>query len=260
MGRAHETGGRAVPQYARIAADLLRQIEDGTLPPGELLPSEAELMRTYNVSAGTVRKAMAEVRAGGRVETRHGKGSLVKKRPPVRQRSSDRFRRSHRTKGQAAYLAEAAQSGAVPGVRVLSVEHRAVPDDVAPLLRVAPGTEVLARRRLYLRDGVPVETATSFIPRDVADAIPQLRAENPGSGGIYARFEGAGHEFAEFVETLQARGATAAETEVLGLTPGTPVIHLVREAVTTLGRVIEVCDTVMAADQFVLTYRIPAVD
>ncbi|NED81332.1 GntR family transcriptional regulator, partial [Streptomyces sp. SID11233] len=25
-------------------------------------------------------------------------------------------------------------------------------------------------------------------------------------------------------------------------------------------RVIEVCDTVMAADQFVLTYRIPAVD
>ncbi|NED79629.1 UTRA domain-containing protein, partial [Streptomyces sp. SID11233] len=88
---------------------------------------------------------------------------------------------------QAAYLAEAAQSGAVPGVRVLSVQHRPAPEDIAPLLGVAPGTEVLARQRLYLRDDVPVETATSFIPRDVADAIPPLRAENPGSGGIYAR-------------------------------------------------------------------------
>lgn len=49
----------------------------------------------------------------------------------------------------------------------------------------------------------------------------------------------------------------------MALSPGAPVIQLVRDAVTKKGRVVEVCDTLMtlmAADQFVLQYRIPAAD
>ncbi|MGW9039564.1 GntR family transcriptional regulator, partial [Streptomyces sp. NPDC055721] len=42
--------------------------------------------------------------------------------------------------------------------------------------------------------------------------------------------------------------------------PGAPVVHLLRDAVTKKGRVVEVCDTLMAADQFVFQYRIPAAD
>jgi len=56
------------------------------------------------------------------------------------------------------------------------------------------------------------------------------------------------------------RIATKQEASALRLSPGSPVIHLTRNAVTTTGRVVEVCDTIMAADQFVLDYRIPATD
>lgn len=38
-----------------------------------------------------------------------------------------------------------------------------------------------------------------------------------------------------------------------------PVIHLIRTAYDTEGRAVEVCDTVMAADAFVLAYQLPAV-
>jgi GntR family transcriptional regulator len=38
------------------------------------------------------------------------------------------------------------------------------------------------------------------------------------------------------------------------------VIHLIRNATTAAGVVVEVCDTVMAADQFVLDYRFAARD
>lgn len=38
------------------------------------------------------------------------------------------------------------------------------------------------------------------------------------------------------------------------------MVHLIREARTAEGLVVEVCDTLMAADQFVFEYRIPAVD
>lgn len=134
------------------------------------------------------------------------------------------------------------------------------PADIAERLGVDPGAKVLARRRLYFRNGTPVETATSYLPWGVVKDIPELFSENPGPGGIYARLEDDGHVFAEFVETLQARPASKAESSELALSPGAPVIHLIRDAVTEEGRVVEVCDTLMAADQFVFSYRIPATD
>ncbi|MFJ3902167.1 GntR family transcriptional regulator [Streptomyces sp. NPDC090025] len=249
-----------MPRYVQIADEIVRQIGAGVLKPGDLVPSEAELVERYGVSGGTIRKAMAEVRASGLVDTRHGKGSFVKDRPPVRARSSDRFRASHRRDGKAAYLAESERAGATAKVSVLFVGPTEAPVEIAERLGVDAGSQVLARRRLYFRNGVPVETATSYLPWDVVRDIPELFAENPGPGGIYARLEDSGHVFAEFVETLRARSAARAEASELALNPGAPVIHLVREAVTTTGRVVEVCDTLMAADQFVLSYRIPATD
>lgn len=253
-------GGRAVPRYVQIADEIIQQIRAGVLKPGDMVPSESELVERYGVSGGTIRKAMVEVRASGLVDTRHGKGSMVKDRPPVRLRSSDRFRASHRRAGKAAYLAESAQSGATAKVSVLYIGPMEAPEEIADRLGVPAGTQVLARRRLYFRNGVPVETASSYLPWDVVKDIPELFAENPGPGGIYARLEDDGHTFAEFVETLLARPASKAEASELALSPGAPVVHLVRNAVTEAGRVVEVCDTLMAADQFVFEYRIPATD
>ncbi|RSS94818.1 GntR family transcriptional regulator [Streptomyces sp. WAC05292] len=253
-------GGKTVPRYLQIAEDIVQQIRAGVLQPGDQVPSEAEMVERYGVSGGTIRKAMTEIRASGLVDTRHGKGSYVKARPPVRHRSSDRFRRSLRRGGKAAYLAESEQSGATAKVSVIFIGPMEAPEEIAQRLDVAPGTQILARRRLYFRNGTPVETATSYLPWDVVKDIPELFAENPGGGGIYARLEDHGHVFAEFVETLQARPAAKAEASELALSPGAPVVHLLRNAVTETGRVVEVCDTLMAADQFVFEYRIPAAD
>ncbi|MFJ5949718.1 GntR family transcriptional regulator [Streptomyces noursei] len=248
------------PRYLQIADDLAQQIRAKVLPPGQQVPSESELMDRYSVSQGTVRKAMTELRTTGLIETHHGKGSYVKSRPPVRRKSSDRFRRSHRTAGKAAYLAEAEQSGSTPSVRVLYVGPAEASAEIAERLSVRQGEKVLARRRLYASDGIPTEEATSYLPWDVAKDIPELFQENPGGGGIYARLEEHGHALTEFEETIRVRLATKAETVALSLSPGSPIIHLTRNARTGDGRVVEVCDTYMAADQFVLDYRIPAAD
>lgn len=248
------------PRYLQIADDLARQIRESVLAPGAQVPSESELMDRYSVSQGTVRKAMTELRTTGLIATHHGKGSYVKARPPVRRKSSDRFRRSHRAAGKAAYLAEAEQSGSKPSVRVLYVGPGEAPHEIAERLAVPPGAKVLTRRRLYFSDGVPTEEATSYLPWDIAKDIPALFEENPGAGGIYARLEEHGHLLTEFCETIQVRLANKHETVALSLSPGSPIIHLTRDAQSSGGRVVEVCDTLMAADQFVLDYRIPATD
>ncbi|MFF7022252.1 GntR family transcriptional regulator [Streptomyces klenkii] len=248
------------PKYLQIADDLVQQIKEKVLAPGDQVPSEADLMKKYGASQGTVRKAFAELRATGLIETRHGKGSYVKRRPAVRRKSSDRFRRSHRTAGKAAYLAEAEQAGSTPSVSVLYVGPVEAPEEIAERLSVPVGEKVLARRRLYFSDGTPTEEAISYLPWDIARDIPELFEENPGGGGIYARLEEHGHTLKELTETVRVRLATKQEVASLSLSPGSPIIHLTRNAESEAGRVIEVCDTYMAADQFVLEYRIPAGD
>jgi GntR family transcriptional regulator len=252
--------GTGKAKYLRIADDLTAQIRSGALAPGEAVPSEADLMKRYGVASGTVRKAVAELRTTQLIETHHGRGSYVRSRPPVQRKSSDRFRRAHRKAGKAAYLAESEVSGGTPSVNVLYIGPEEASEDVAGLLGVPERAKVLARRRRYFRDGTPTEEATSFLPWDVVKDIPEMFENNPGGGGIYARLEDHGHHLAEFTETVRARLATKAESGALALSPGAPVIHLVRSAITDAGRVVEVCDTVMAADQFVLDYRFPAAD
>ncbi|MFI1796170.1 GntR family transcriptional regulator [Streptomyces sp. NPDC020379] len=248
------------PRYLQIADDLADQIRTGVLAPGVKLPSESEVMERYGVSQGTVRKAVAELRTAGLVETHHGRGTYTRSLAPVTRKSSDRFRRSHRRAGKAAYLVEVEAAGHTPGVHMLYVGPVGAPADIAERLGVTEGSKVLARRRRYFVDGVPTEEATSYLPWPIAEAVPELLRDNPGGGGIYARLEEHGHHLAEYVETVRARLATKQETAALRLSPGAPVIHLVRAAVTDEGDVVEVCDTVMAADRFVLDYRIPACD
>ncbi|MBE2998257.1 GntR family transcriptional regulator [Nocardiopsis sp. HNM0947] len=244
----------------QIAEDLREQILQGTLPSGERVPSEAVLMSRYGVAQGTVRKAVTELRTWGLAETFHGRGTFVRGRPAVRRKSFDRFRRSHREAGQAAFLAETDQAGITADVRVLNIGSVSVAQEIALKLGVPEGSKVLERRRLYFADGVPVETAASYIPRELADAIPELASEQPGPGGIYARLEANGHRLSEFVEEVSARPGTKEEVSALSLGVGAPVIRLLRSAYDVGGRVIEVCDTVMAADRFVLEYRISADD
>jgi DNA-binding GntR family transcriptional regulator len=55
--------------YVKLANELARQIESGRIPAGGKLPGELELAAEHSVSAGTVRRAMQELRDRGLVET-----------------------------------------------------------------------------------------------------------------------------------------------------------------------------------------------
>jgi DNA-binding transcriptional ArsR family regulator len=57
------------PRYSRIAAQLLGDLRDGTIPPGERLPGERELANRFGVSRETIRQALNMLRRGGLVST-----------------------------------------------------------------------------------------------------------------------------------------------------------------------------------------------
>src|SRR2546430_1389482 len=73
-----------MPLSQRIARDLRMAIESGELPPGWILPSERELIAKYATSKSTASKAIALLQAEGLVTTEFGKGTFVRRRPPLR--------------------------------------------------------------------------------------------------------------------------------------------------------------------------------
>lgn len=53
------------------------RIRDGSLAPGDKLPTEADFMAEFGVSRTVVREAISKLQAGGLVQTRHGIGTFV---------------------------------------------------------------------------------------------------------------------------------------------------------------------------------------
>ncbi len=243
--------------FRQIADHLRDDIATGRVGEGQQLPSERQLMELFDASRGTIRQAIAILRSEGLVEPQHGRGVFVRARPPVRRLASDRFARRHREAGKAAFTVEMEAEGRVPEVEVLEVGPGLASPDAAGRLGVEPGDEVLVRSRRYVADGQPLELATSYLPLAIAEGTP-ITEKNPGPGGIYARLEEAGHRLDHFTEEVTARMPTPEEARALRMGDGVPVIALVRTAFDESGAAVEVCDTVMAADRYVLSYTLPA--
>lgn len=74
-------GSRAA-KGSRSLANLLSEefenkIRQGLLQEGDKLPTETELVRSYDVSRTVVREALSKLQASGLVETKHGIGTFV---------------------------------------------------------------------------------------------------------------------------------------------------------------------------------------
>jgi GntR family transcriptional regulator len=245
------------PAYLQIADHLRAAIVKGELAAGTQLPSERELMASYGAARGTVRQAIAALRAQGLINVQHGRGAFVRTQPPVRRLAHDRFARRHRQAGKAAYLAELEAEGRRPDVEILAIESAPATSEIAERLQLEEGAQVLVRRRRYLADGQPMELATSYLPWDLVAGTPIVEP-NPGPGGIYARLEDMGHRLKRFTEDVSARVPLPEEARALQLPAGVPVFVLVRTAYDSTDRPVEVCDTTMAADRYVLSYELPA--
>ncbi|WBB76208.1 winged helix-turn-helix domain-containing protein [Micromonospora sp. WMMD1128] len=68
---------REVPDYWRIADDVIADVRSNKLKPGDKLPSIVELRENYRVSHGTVQMAYARLEALRVIRRQQGKGVFV---------------------------------------------------------------------------------------------------------------------------------------------------------------------------------------
>src|SRR5690554_4598035 len=141
--RRTASGAAYSPLYQQIKALLLQSLDQGEWKPGEAIPSEVDLAARFQVSQGTVRKAIDELAADNLLLRRQGKGTFVATHHEARVR----FR----------FLRLAPDDG-VPvasSSRMLECRRIHSPADIAALLQMRTGDIVVNLRRLLSFEQVP---------------------------------------------------------------------------------------------------------
>jgi DNA-binding GntR family transcriptional regulator len=67
-----------IPLYVQLKRLLKKDILSGKYKENDILPSETQLMKKFDITRTTIRKAINELKIEGLVTTKHGKGTVVK--------------------------------------------------------------------------------------------------------------------------------------------------------------------------------------
>ena len=165
----------APAKYAQIRNRLRAQIADGTLKPGDPLPSEADLVRTDHVARGTARNALLDLEQAGLVTPgRPGPRRVAHHKPltiHVTRTADTASPGEQPTDGADAWVGDMHTAGYQPTQHIEVVTVHASPP-VARRLGV-PGGEVVTSRRLVRgTGGQPHNLITFWFPRDIAQGTP----------------------------------------------------------------------------------------
>ncbi|MDP9395381.1 MAG: GntR family transcriptional regulator [Actinomycetota bacterium] len=229
-----------VPKYWLLKQHLLDMTE--TLPPGSPVPPERSLAVEFDTSRTTVRQALQELVAEGRLQRVQGKGTFVAK-PKVTQNLQ-----------LTSYTEDMRAQGLEPTSRLLGLETVAADDQLAQRLREPAGAKVLRIERLRLADGEPMALEVSHL---ATRRFPGLRRHVERHGSLYAALsEAYGVRPVEAQETIETALATPEETALLGTDVGLPMLLLSRHSFDEAGEPIEWVRSLYRGDRYKFVARL----
>jgi DNA-binding GntR family transcriptional regulator len=206
-----------LPKYARVVTELRRRIEEGDYRPGDMLPSEAQLVREFGIGRTTIVRALGILQNDGWITREHGLGSYVKGRP-AGEHSSTRLGRA------VLELPETAE-----GFSLLHAGPAPIPPHIANLIGTDDDTAVL-RRWVSRYEGRPSELVSCWFPSRVADGT-DLGKPTPLAAGIRQHLQAIKHARIDHItERLSARHPEDDEAEHLEIESDAPVLEMVATA------------------------------
>jgi GntR family transcriptional regulator len=226
-------------RHAAIAATLRAEIQSGQLAPGSALASEAELSSRFAVSRGTVRQALAALRAEGLITGGRGRQPVVA-RPTLAQSFNQ----------MVSFSAWAEQLGRRPGARTLELARRPADAEVADQLGVERGTNVVQYRRLRLLDGTPAMIELSTFVEPVGRLLFDCDLD---TGSVYAQLAERGVTFAEAQQAIAAIAASPEQASLLGVSRRAPVLEVRRRVFDSSGLPLEWSIDTYRGDAFAVT-------
>ncbi|CAM3807523.1 GntR family transcriptional regulator [Bordetella sputigena] len=227
------------PLYRQIKQLLVQSLDRGEWKPGEPIPSEIDLAARFQVSQGTVRKAIDELAAEHVLLRRQGKGTFVATHHEARVRF--RFLRLASDEGAEGEIAES---------HVQECRRIRASAEVARALELRAGETVVAIRRLLSFGGVPTVLDDIYLPGSTFRRLTlELLTANkaPLYGFLESEF---GVSMIRADEKLRAVAATPEAAAALNVAPGTPLLQVDRTSYTYGDRPMEVRRGLYLTDRY----------
>lgn len=244
MGRMITDG--PVPKHAQLREILERRIGED-LKPGDPLPGERTLEDEFGVSRITVRRAIGDLVAAGKLKRIRGKGTFVA--------PSQLVSRTH----LASLSDEMRHLNVAASSKILTSGVAVAPPEVAKFFGTSPETPHVRLRRLRLGDNEPYAVDDAWYN---ATYVPGL-LEHDVDQSVYTLLEQAyGIVVTEAEQIVSAVPAGNTNASLLDTAATTPLLHVIRRAVsesrkgTTPNEPIEHCTSVYRTDRYRLRTRV----
>lgn len=244
------------PLYRKIADDLRRQIIGGSLSPGDKLPTETQLQEQHGVSRNTVRLATALLLNEGLVESVPGRtgGMVVRERITLTYHASRAEMPNGLWSESDAWFGEVRAQGYEPD-QDFELRIEALPAEIAERLGVPADSPAAVRRCIRRVNGQPSSVQNSYYPMDLCKEVPELLSPRDIPHGTTRLLADRGYQQLGAEDELVAAMPTPDEVTLLGLKPGSPVLHYIRTGFTA-ERPVRVSITVFAGDRNRILYTL----
>ena len=229
-------------QWQSIEEELSRDIASGTLPARSQLPTEMEIMQRFGVGRHTVRRAISELAAAGKVRVEQGRGTFVEEQSVIRYNIArrTRFRRNLREQGR------------VPSGQPVEELEIAAPPVVAAALHIPEGSPVYMIVWRGFADDVPISISHTYHPVARFPDLPLRRRAGSSITEIYQEF--GIPDYVRHTTTIFTRLPIAEEARFLAQPQEQPVLVAQKVDVDMEGRPLAYSDVVWAGErmQFVI--------
>ncbi len=211
------------PLYQQIKGLILQSLKALEWKPGEAIPSEIELAARFQVSQGTVRKAIDELAAENLVLRRQGKGTFVATH--AERQVQYRFLKLAPDAGEAGYEGPAQRI-------IIDCKRLRASADIARALALKPGDAVLQVRRVLSFSGSPTILEDLWLPGNQFKGLTAERLRGY-EGPMYALFETEfGVRMVRAEEKIRAVLADVEQSALLKISNSTPLLSVERIAFT----------------------------
>ena len=200
--------------YMRVYRSIREQIAERKYDVGDILPSEPELEKEFDVSRTTVRKAVDMLVREGLLSVRQGFGTQVISRKAVQN--------LNRVTSMSESLI---QNGAYIGLKSCYIEKIGAPKEIALLLGVPARTPVICIYRVKTCDGTPISIGRNYI---LEQMVPDLDLKKPIDHLYEFLRETYGIVYTGCRDHISACNATFEQAQILEVEPRTALFSVQR--------------------------------
>ncbi|MEV6281813.1 GntR family transcriptional regulator [Kribbella sp. NPDC051770] len=222
-----------VPLHFAVKTRLVELLE--RLGEGAALPPERKLAAEFGVSRWTMRQAIRELVADGRLRARQGQGTFVATPKLVQPLALVSYTEALRAQGYE------------PAREVVTFEEIAADAELAHGLGIHSGEPVHRLERVLLADRQPIGLETTYL---AVERFPDLQSVLRPTGSLYRCLtDELGVRFGEGEEVVETVIASPREAELLQATQSMPMFLLHRNSRDVEGRPIEVVRSLYRGDR-----------